>query len=183
MEYFLSQCQKMGIVPQAARRPRLIASVQALSHETMLFFLCGQDYIYYPTDLKLFAIERLFIANGAPFALNVGAGAATTLRNLLRATPVQVHTETGGAHVMAFQRGPGIRAGGVANYNLATKALSQAAGGLGSIFLRDMVTGITKVMTRKAPSQVTPQRVDMYVRQMRDATRRSWMWESEAIGL
>jgi hypothetical protein len=50
MNNFLSWCQQLGIENLNARAPVLTDAVKALGHESVLFFLCGRDYIYKPSD-------------------------------------------------------------------------------------------------------------------------------------
>jgi hypothetical protein len=71
MENLINYATKLGIDSPTNRAPVLEASVKAMCHETVLFFLCGRDYIYSPSDLKITGIEKLFIGPGTPYQINI----------------------------------------------------------------------------------------------------------------
>ena len=182
LQSFLGWCDKLGIASQAARTTILTAAVRAQSHDAVLFFLCGRDYIYNPTDLKAEGIEKLFIGAGTPFEINISVGALESFRQALHAPALNVKTEIGSPHAVgALTHAAGYRAGGAANYNLVTKALIEAQLGLGSTFLRDMVKGVNNART--GSSQVSAHRVFLYMQEMRNATRRFWMADLPQLGL
>src|SRR6185436_16281843 len=132
--------------------------------ETVLFFLCGQDYLDKPTDLKGQAIANLFIGEGTPFQINVADAYVASIKALYN----------GGA-------GGGYRlTGGTANYHFATQALRSAVEGMGSVFLRDMVKGVAGGAKASGMSNAAIGRV---FQDMRNHTRRFWMQEMASIGL
>jgi hypothetical protein len=182
LQTFLGWCDRLGIASQAARQSVLTAAVRAQSHDAVLFFLCGRDYIKNPTDLKFQGIEKIFMGAGAPFEINVGGAALDTFRQIVHAPTLNVRTEMGMPHTIgAFTKGRGFRPGGAGNYNLCTKALVEAQQGLGSTFLRDMVKGVENA--KSGESAVTPERVYGNMREMRNATRRFWIYDMPEIGL
>src|SRR5690349_8472851 len=141
LESFLHVCDRLGIASQAARRAVLTAATSISCHEHVLFFLCGRDYIYNPTDLKAEGIQKLFIGEDTPFAINIPDSAPAAIRRTMYAASVNVHTEVGEPHTYrAFTKAAGVRPGGVGNYNLCTKAIIQAREGLGGAFVRDLIT-------------------------------------------
>jgi len=123
-----------------------MAAVKEQVHESVLFFLCGQDYIYHPTDRKLEGIRRLFIGPGTPFEINGGTQTWNECRKALETPEVKVKTELLQPHVFSsFTRTAGARPGGVANYNLAVNALAECVYAMGpATFLRDMVAGVNR---------------------------------------
>ena len=186
LQSFLNMCDRLGIAPQSARQPALLAAVKTQSHESVLFFLCGRDYIYNPTDLKLRGIEELFIGRGTPFEINVGDSVADDMKRTLRAPAVKVSFETGAPHVIAaYQRRhePGVRAGGVANYNLGTKALAQSIAGFGPKFLKDTVAAVNDGRSSGFVPGVSDHRVFVVLQDMRNRTRPYWMYDMPQIGL
>jgi len=165
MNNFLSWCQQLGIENLNARAPVLTDAVKALSHESVLFFLCGRDYIYKPSDLKWTGIEALFFGRGKPYELNLPHIALNSM--------------------LAGLNGPGGVVGarqGAGNYNLCTKALESAATGMGATFLRDMVKGVMAIKAG-APAQVKPDALARTLMDMRNSTRRYWMSDLVQIGL
>src|SRR6476646_6305893 len=84
MQPFLRWCDALGITQKNNRQNVLINAVKAQSHETVLFFLCGLNYITNPTDLKGQGIEKLFIGEGTPFEINIGGPAVATYKQLYR---------------------------------------------------------------------------------------------------
>jgi hypothetical protein len=184
IEAFLARCDKLGLAPQAARHPTLVAAITAQSHETVLFFLCGRDYIYHPTDLKLQGIESLFIGAGTPFELNIGSGVADDVKDMLHAPGVTVRTEIGTPHAIGvYDRSAGIRAGGAGNYNLGTKAITRAFQGLRGQFLRDMESAVNEAKIGKLAGALKDERVFGYLQTLRNATRRFWVYDMPEIGL
>ncbi len=165
MNNFLSWCQQLGIDNANGRAAVLTDAVKALSHESVLFFLCGRDYIFKPSDLKWTGIEALFFGRGKPYELNLPAIALNSM--------------------LAGLHGPGGVVGikkGAGNYNLGTKALENAVAGMGATFLRDMVKGV-KAIEGGAPAQVKPDALARTLMDMRNSTRRYWMADLVQIGL
>ena len=186
IEYFLGWCDQLGIAPQAARHPTLRAAIKAQSNDAVLFFLCGRDYIYNPTDLKLQGLATLFFGPGTPCELNVSAAAAGEIKNLLHAPTINVHTELGGAHSIgaySYADRGGFRMGGAGNYNLGTKAITEACYGLGSNFLRDMIKAVNLAKVGKLKTPVKDDIIFGSLQRMRNAARRFWIYDMPDIGL
>jgi hypothetical protein len=162
---FLSWCTKLGIDSPQERAPVLTAAVKSLSHESVLFFLCGRDYIYNAKDLKWMGIDALFLGRGKPYEINIGGIQLTSLQSGLKGP-------AGG--------GVGAKLG-AANFNLCTKALESATAALGDVFLRDMVKGVLAAKT--GVSAMKPEMVQRTFMDMRNNTRRYWMSDQAAIGL
>ena len=182
---FLGWCDKLGLAPQSARQPALMAAIKTQSHESVLFFLCGRDYVYNPTDLKLHGIEELFIGPTAPFQINLGEAVADNVKKMLHAPGVNVKTETGGAHTIAAVpgHGPGVRAGGAGNYNLGTQVLGKACAGLGPKFLNDVLTAVTDGRRPSFVAGVSDHRIFVVLQNMRNRARRFWINDMPEIGL
>jgi hypothetical protein len=166
LQPFLTWCEQLGITQKTGRQAVLTNAVKSGAHETALFFLCGQDYIFNPTDLKAQGMENLFIGRGSPYEVNVGGAAVTSFK--------QIYHPGGAA-------GGGVRAGGAGNYNLCTKALLVAVQGFGSVFLRDMVKGVAAARTGK--THMTSSGINVELQNMRNHARRFWMRELGEIGL
>jgi hypothetical protein len=160
MNNFLSWCQKLGIDTLNDRTPVLTAAVKAQSHETVLFFLCGRDYIFKANDIKWTGIEALFFGRGKPYEINIGG--------------VQLTSLLGGLKGVGEKKGAG-------NFNLCTKALDAATAGLGDVFLRDMVKGVAAAKTGASP--VKPEMVAKAFMDMRNYARRYWMGDLAQLGL
>ena len=183
LDSFLHVCDKLKIANQAARRAVLTAATSAGCHEHVLFFLCGRDYIHNPTDLKAEGIQKLFIGEEAPFAINVSDAAPAAIRRQMYSPSLNVHTEMGQPHTYAaFTRAAGVRPGGVGNYNLSTKAIIAAREGLRGIFLRDLIAQVTAA-TEHGSDAVSPARVFRLMQSMRNATRPFWIYDMPEIGL
>jgi hypothetical protein len=183
MENLINYATKLGIDSPTNRAPILEASVKAMCHETVLFFLCGRDYIYNPNDLKITGIEKLFIGPGTPYQINISQASLLEFQGILRSPAFNVKNTIGGPQQFnTFANKPLPTKGGVGNYNLHTKALSKAVEGLGPNFLRDM---LKQVQSAKAggPTMVSPAAVSKNVQDMRNAARRFWMSGLFEIGL
>lgn len=186
IENFLAFCDRVGLAPQAARHPTIIAAIKAQSHETILFFLCGRDYILNPTDLKLQGIESLFIGAGTPFEINIPSGVADEIKGMLHAPGVKVRTETGAPHTIgqySFADRGGVRAGGAGNYNLGTKAIIRAFAGFGPKFLLDTQSALNLARAGKLAGATKDERIFGYLQSLRNAARRFWIYDMPEIGL
>jgi hypothetical protein len=183
LESFLHVCDRLKIANQAARHAVLTAATSVGCHEHVLFFLCGRDFIYNPTDLKAEGIQKLFVGEETPFAINVSDAAPAAIRRQMYATSLNVHTETGEPHTYtSFRRAPGVRPGGVGNYNLCTQALIEAREGLRGTFLRDLITQVTAAVTNGSDA-VSASKVSRMMQNMRNATRPFWIYDMPEIGL
>jgi len=184
LAYFMETCDRLGISNPGLRAHILQAAVKGQVHENVLFMLCARDYIYNPTDLKWEGIESLFLGPGKPFQINVGDDALGDIMNRMRKPAVDVKWEDGGAHkITSFTYQPGIYAGGAGNYNLRTKTIAGALGGLSRALVNDMIRQITEIRTGVAGSDVSDHRFHLYMHDMRNRLRRFWPGQFHVLGL
>jgi hypothetical protein len=109
MEKFLKVCTDLGVDKVGERPWKLIAAITAQTSDCVLFFICGYDFIFSPNDRKFQGLYALFLADRAPFEINIYPDCRAAIVAALAAPAGVV--------------GGGTRAGGVGNYNIQTKAL------------------------------------------------------------
>jgi len=180
---FLSACERLGLDSFMNRRPSLLISAKSFSNEQVLFFLCGQDYFYHPTDEKIEGILELFIGPGKPYELNVGEVAIGNFFAALNKVAVSVTTEGGWAHsYAAFSRAPGLRPGGAGNYNLFTKALNALAMSAIQI-IGDVQRLLRGQNIHQATRSIQGAEVERYLAPMRTALAPYWLLDTRNLGL
>lgn len=133
MEKFLEICSQLGVDNISLRADKLAASIPALCSDSILFFICGHDFIFKPHILKFTGIANLFIAEHGEFPVNIYPECRTAVLALLGNPTLSASIEgtsvgaTAGVPVRfdpaLMRRQGGVQAGGVGNYNLQTKAL------------------------------------------------------------
>ena len=179
---FLSACERLGLNSFMNRRPSLLISAKGYFQEQVLFFLCGQDYFYQPTDSKIQGILELFIGAGKPYEVNIGEAAIGNFFAVLNKVPVSVTTEGGWAHsYTAFSRAPGLRPNGVANYNLFTKALNAVA--LDAIQIIGDLQRSLGGNIHQATRSIQGAEVERYLAPMRTALAPYWGLDTRNLGL
>ena len=180
---FLAACERLGLHSFMNRRPSLLISARSFCNEQVLFFLCGQDYFYQPTDGKLEGILELFIGPGKPYELNIGDVAIGNFFEALNRVPVSVTTEGFLAHsYTSFSRAPGLRPGGAGNYNLFTKALNGLA--LSAIqIVGDLQRLLCGQDIHQATRSIQGAEVERYLAPMRIALARYWLNDTAHLGL
>ena len=184
LAYFMQTCDKLGISNPGLRASILRAAVKGQVHENVLFMMCARDYIYNPTDLKWQGIESLFLGPGKPFQINVGDDALGSAMDRMRNPAVDVKWEDGGAHKIAnFTYKPGIYAGGAGNYNLRTKTIAGALGGMSRAMVNDMIKQVTQIRAGVAGSDVSDHRFNLYMQDIRNRLRRFWPGQLHELGL
>ena len=184
LQHYTNTCDRLGISTPGLRPYILEAAVKAQCHETVLFLLCGRDYIFKPTDLKWQGIESLFLGPGKPYQLNVGDDALGDIMGRMQRPAVDVKLEDGGAHKIAdFTWKPGIYAGGTGNYNLRTKTLAAAVTGLSRALVNDLIKQVTEIRTGTVDPQFPAHRLHLYMQDMRNRMRRFWPAELHELGL
>ena len=141
MQAFLSICQKLGLDQTTLRERKLRASIPSGMHDTLLFLICGYDFIFYPSDQKFNGIRSVFIESNGAVPLNLYPNCLEEFESTLRPRVVHAAVEgTGWKEQRAdkvitkpgmqvtfspdlLKKPIGVRDGGVGNYNLQTKAL------------------------------------------------------------
>jgi hypothetical protein len=133
MKKFLEICSELGLDNVSERAPKLKASIPALQSENVLFFICGSDFILNPSDTKFRGIVNLFINREGSFELNLYPECISAFNSMLSSPSIKASMEgTSAGNISGDQvtysaakmvKGPGVRDGGAANYNLQTKAL------------------------------------------------------------
>ena len=122
MERFLEHCTSLGLEQTTLNGQKLQNGIKAGVGECSLFFICGYDFVFHPTDRKFWGIEHLFVQENAPFALNLGPSFRPAFRAALAGDGLVVHPpRLGGNRPDVMPKG--VRMGGAGNYNLQTRAL------------------------------------------------------------
>jgi hypothetical protein len=168
MEQFLRACRALGIDVVGTRAARVRQAIARQLAETYMFFTCGYDFIFAPSDKKFRGIVSVFIEPQGALHINISDEYAERLKKQVYDPDVNVSVEGTSfyqkkvfqkvtTHVQAGQgvslnkdlmrqhgQLPGMRAGGVGNYNLQTKALeacmqdnSGALNAYGKFFAKD----------------------------------------------
>ena len=148
MEQFLRACKLLGVDVVAARPAKVRQAIAKQLAETFMFLTCGYDFIYAPSDKKFRGIVSVFIEKNGPLHINISdekaaefvkavydpdinvsvEGTSFYQKRVLQRGGVE-HVQTGHQvtydKVLMGQHGKagGMRAGGVGNYNLQTRAL------------------------------------------------------------
>ena len=147
MEQFLRACRALGIDVVGMRAARVRQAIAKQLAETYMFFTCGYDFIFAPSDKKFRGIVSVFIEPNGPLHINISAEYAAGLKKQVYDPDVNVSVEgtsfyqkqvvknattyVQSGHAVSFNKDlmrqhgklPGVRAGGAGNYNLQTKAL------------------------------------------------------------
>lgn len=132
MRRFLEICSELHLDDRAHRATRLRNGIAANLQDAVLFFICGHDFIFDPSDRKFDAIFQLFIRPGGPFVLNLYPKCLTAIARTLNLPDVAVHIEgtpeegpgKWSHEITHFvHRGGASAARSAANYNLQTRAI------------------------------------------------------------
>jgi hypothetical protein len=148
MEQFLRACKLLGVDVVPARPAKVRQAIAKQLAETFMFFICGYDFIYAPSDKKFRGIVSVFIEASGPLHINISdekvaefinavydpdinvsvEGTSFYQKRVLRKGVVE-HVQTGQkvtydkVRMGQYGQAAGMRAGGVGNYNLQTRAL------------------------------------------------------------
>jgi hypothetical protein len=133
MQTFLSTCRTLGLDQLSLRAQKLQASIPALQSETVLFLICGHDFIHNPSDLKFRGIDELFVQRNSPFELNLYSPCVDEFNRTVKTPGINAsiegtsYADQPGKQVnydpQVAKKAGGVKPGGVGNYNLQTKAL------------------------------------------------------------
>lgn len=145
MQKFLEHCASFGVQTLENRKALIKRSLTENCNETVVFLTCGYDFIMNATDRKFDGLVELFVNPDGKYPLNVSRTLIDTIRNMTQKPHIAVSYEgrgAGGNSGVGVQLGGGgaaaggVRAGGVGNYNLQTKALE--------LVVTDTVNGLNK---------------------------------------
>ncbi|HUB16195.1 MAG TPA: hypothetical protein VMB34_29895 [Acetobacteraceae bacterium] len=140
---FLKFCDELRISTPAAVPDVVRRSFGSLVHESVLFLALGYDYWYNPADDKAQGLYQAFLMKGAPLELNLPATTNDNISALYFDPKLSVRKEATNQPVDLKMRAyGGICDGGVANYNLCTKALDAAADGFDPPTKAGIATGV-----------------------------------------
>src|SRR2546423_1059392 len=133
MQTFLDTCKQLGLDQISERGKKLRASIRAQLNETLLFLICGYDFICNASDVKFRGIEQIFVRRTAPLELNLYGNCIAECNRTLTNPGISASIEgtswkdKPGQKVnfnpALMNKPAGVRAGGAGNYNLQTKAL------------------------------------------------------------
>lgn len=124
MEKTLALFAKWKIEQPEQRRALYVHSSHQHTAENIIYMICSWDYIYRPSDLKLEGLVSVFISDDAAGEINVSGSDRKKALNLLGNPKVKTSIEgTDKSIKLDMQKAGGTTIGGVANYNLMTKAI------------------------------------------------------------
>jgi hypothetical protein len=182
MADFLRRCDGDFGLANAGMRPVILTkAVKHQKHESLLFLLCGRDYLHNPTDLKFQGIQDMMLGEGKPFQINIPGATLRKLAGILNPQP-KVSTEVGTPHqfqAFAAHKTPGIRPGGVGNYNMCSQAIVEIYRGFGEPFFQ----GLILQLREPEPTALSSSAVFLIMQDMRNRMRRYWMGDLHQIGL
>jgi hypothetical protein len=122
--------------PDNIARPKLKASIPSGLQDTLLFLICGYDFIYYPSDQKFSGIQSVFVRPSGAIPLNLYPECIKEFERTLTAPEVHASVEgtswkeQRGQNVIvkpgmqvkfspdSMKKPVGVRDGGAGNYNL-----------------------------------------------------------------
>ena len=126
MEKTLKLFSAWKVEQPAMRRAMFVHASHQRTEENILYMICCWDYVFKPSDEKLDGLVDVFLRPGSEGEINVSyRNRKAVLRSLNKPTAPIVMLEGSNKQVFfkKFLRKGGRRTGGVANYNLMTKAI------------------------------------------------------------
>lgn len=122
MKRFMEHCQTLGLEQTVLNGSKLLNGINAGIGECGLFFICGYDFVFNPSERKFWGIEHIFVQRGAPLALNLSPSFPAKFAGALKGQGAYVQPPRLGGNRPNLVAG-GLREGGVGNYNLMGRAL------------------------------------------------------------
>lgn len=192
MRRFLEICTELHLDDVAGRALRLRYSVAANLYECVLFFICGHDFIFDPSDRKFDAINALFLQENGQYALNIYPNCRSAMALTLDAPAVAVHIEG------TAEQGPGkwshaytqfTHQGGVsparsaANYNLQTRALELVVTHEHGLSYQGSLEQTIADLKRAFETQARVGHAEAVVSEMRQHLSRLWPTDIHRLGL
>jgi len=157
MKKFLETCTDFGVDKISERAPMLKASIPAMLYESLLFFICGYDFIFDANDTKFRGIVDLFVTRGGTFEMNLGPNCLgqfnamlsnPSISTTIEGTNVRIHSRMGIAG--------GVQPGGVGNYNLQTQALELLVTSADGLDRQSMLQGMAEQLKAALAKPASP---------------------------